>query len=45
MLTSGRDDVKRWILGYGAEAKVLEPRDLREEIIEEIARLEKNYQS
>lgn len=30
--TSGRYDVVKWILGYGAEAELLEPADLRAEI-------------
>ena len=36
METSGWWDVKRWILSYGSTAKVLEPEDLREEILAEL---------
>ena len=34
MTTSGRWDVLRWVLGYGANAELLEPEDLRMEIAE-----------
>ena len=34
MHTSGRYDIKRWIMGYGADAEVLKPDDFREEIKE-----------
>ncbi|MBM2838724.1 MAG: hypothetical protein HW415_1349 [Deltaproteobacteria bacterium] len=33
--TSGWWDVKKWILSFGAEAEVLEPEGLREEIRKE----------
>jgi proteasome accessory factor B len=33
MTTMGRWDVIRWLLSYGAEAELLEPKDLRKEII------------
>ena len=36
METSGWWDVKRWVLSYGRTAKVLEPEDLREEILDEL---------
>ena len=34
--TSGIGDVKRWVLSYGADAEVLEPKDLREDIKKEL---------
>jgi predicted DNA-binding transcriptional regulator YafY len=37
MSTSGWWDVKRWILSFGADAKVLEPIELRKEIVEELS--------
>jgi len=39
METSGRHEIKRWVLGYGAEAKVLQPEELRKEMIDEILQL------
>ena len=36
MNTSGWFDIKRWVLSYGANAKVLEPEKLRKEIIDEL---------
>lgn len=37
MKTSGRQDVKRWVLSFGSDAKVIEPQDLREETLNELA--------
>ncbi len=34
-------EVKRWLIGFGAEAEVLEPAELRKEIIDECARVSK----
>ena len=36
MATSGWWDIKRWVLSYGSEAKVLEPEALRQEIADEL---------
>ena len=41
--TSGWGDVKRWVLSLGAEAVVLEPKKLRQEIKTEIEILAANY--
>ena len=41
--TSGWDDVKRWVLSYGSEAKVLKPSKLRKEIIAELNACRKIY--
>jgi predicted DNA-binding transcriptional regulator YafY len=42
--TSGWWDVKKWVLSFGAEAKVLEPKALRDEIIDELKRAHDKYQ-
>jgi predicted DNA-binding transcriptional regulator YafY len=43
MATSGRWDVMRWVLGFGSQAEVLEPQDLREEILAELEHSRKRY--
>lgn len=43
MKTSGWGDVKKWVLSYGAEAEVLEPKKLRNEIKKELKTLNKLY--
>lgn len=40
---SGIMEIKRWILGYGSQAEVLEPRSLRQEISSEINDILKRY--
>lgn len=40
---AGTEEVKRWLLGYGAHVEVLEPASLREEIRAEIEMLQKKY--
>ena len=42
--TSGRWDVKRWVLSMGAEAELLEPEDLRGEIRAELLQAAGTYQ-
>ncbi len=43
MQTSGKRELKRWLLGYGAEAKVLHPEDFHREIKKEISKMNKLY--
>ena len=44
MLTSGRWDVVRWVLKYGGEAKILEPKELKDEIIKELRPAQTSYE-
>lgn len=41
--TSGKNDVKRWVMSLGAEAMVLSPKNLRKEIIEDLNNLISKY--
>ena len=41
--TSGRDEVKRWVMSYGAEAVVLKPKELKAEILEELQGVLEKY--
>ena len=43
MTTSGRFDVLRWVLGYGAAAELLEPKELRKEIVGVLRRALSTY--
>lgn len=42
--TNGVFDVKKWVLSFGASAKVLEPKFLAEKIQDEINKMKKEYQ-
>ncbi|RPJ78383.1 MAG: WYL domain-containing protein, partial [Deltaproteobacteria bacterium] len=37
------DAVKRWVMRYGKEAEVLEPRELRMMVMEEVKKMGKVY--
>jgi predicted DNA-binding transcriptional regulator YafY len=41
----GLDEVKRWVMRYGAEAEVIEPEVLREEILREIETMSLSYRN
>jgi len=41
--TSGWDDVKRWVMSLGAEARVISPEKLRKEIMDDLNRLISSY--
>jgi predicted DNA-binding transcriptional regulator YafY len=43
METSGWLEVKRWVLSYGAQAEVLEPEMMRQEVAEELAQAAGRY--
>ena len=43
MNTSGRYEIKRWVLGYGPDAEVLEPAELRAELAEIVQALRGVY--
>ena len=43
MKTSGRYEIKKWVLGYGADAELLQPADLRDEIREAVEQLGRRY--
>ena len=43
LCVAGMAEVRRWLLGYGAEAEVLEPAELREEIAAHAKKLTEIY--
>lgn len=43
MKTSGRYEIKRWVLGYGAEAEVVKPEELKRDIVSDITKLVEIY--
>ena len=42
---AGTEEIKRWILTWGAQAVVLEPEPLREEMRREAAAMQRSYRS
>lgn len=44
MTTSGWFDVKRWLLGFGAAARVVKPDEMRQEIMAEMKKAIKKYE-
>jgi predicted DNA-binding transcriptional regulator YafY len=45
MTASGKEEIKAWILSFGAKVKVLLPKSLREEIKEDISKTLAFYKS
>lgn len=45
MEISGWQDLKKWILSYGPDAKVLKPQKMVEEIISDLKKIIKNYET
>lgn len=45
MVTSGYRDVKSWIMSFGANAELIEPEEMKQEIIAEFQKNLKNYQT
>jgi len=43
--SSGRGDIIRWVLSWGADALILEPEDMRQEVIKELRTTIWNYES
>jgi len=43
MVVRGMNDLKRWVLGYGSGARVLEPEELKKMVVEEIGQMNCNY--
>lgn len=43
MDTSGRYDIKKWVMSFGADARLLEPVDLKKEIQQEIKKMAAGY--
>ncbi len=42
-IKGNREEIKRWIIGYGSHVKVIEPESFRKEIIEEVKKLNEIY--
>jgi predicted DNA-binding transcriptional regulator YafY len=45
MEISGWQDLKKWILSYGPDAKVLKPKKMVEEIISDLKKIIQNYKT
>jgi predicted DNA-binding transcriptional regulator YafY len=45
MTTSGHWEIARWVLTWGGEAEVLEPKALREMVAAEVGRMARVYQN
>ncbi|MBD3338110.1 MAG: WYL domain-containing protein [Candidatus Lokiarchaeota archaeon] len=45
MDVQGLDDVKRWVLQYGGEVEVVEPEELKSEVINEMEKLKSIYKT
>jgi predicted DNA-binding transcriptional regulator YafY len=43
METSGAWEVKRWVMSFGADAEVIEPATMRQEIVKELSAVLENY--
>jgi predicted DNA-binding transcriptional regulator YafY len=43
MDTSGKYDVKKWVMSLGTDAELLEPKDLRDEILLEVEKMTMTY--
>jgi predicted DNA-binding transcriptional regulator YafY len=38
------EEVKRWVLSYGSSCEVLEPPELRQQVVEELCRMLAGYE-
>lgn len=43
MTTSGKGDVKRWVMSYGQDAEILKPEEMKQEIISDLQKILKKY--
>ncbi len=43
LTTGSTGEIMRWVMSFGSHAKILEPRDLRQQIIEELGNARANY--
>ena len=40
----GLDEIKRWILGFGSDVEVIEPQELREDMVEAVSKMSRIYE-